>query len=160
MQLSIVPIEKPPDVNVIIGQAHFIKTVEDLHEELVGSMPGIRFGLAFCEASGPRLVRTSGTDPDLVETARENALTVGCGHSFFVFLSGSFPINVLNAIKGCREVCRIFCATANELRIVVAEDGEQRGILGVLDGHTPRGVENDEDVEQRKSFLRTIGYKL
>lgn len=160
MDLHVVPIDKPAEVNVILGQSHFIKTVEDLHEELVCSLPGISFGLAFCEASGPRLVRVSGTDEALKELAARNAMALGCGHAFIVFLDRCFPVNVLNAIKGCREVCRIYCATANPLKVIVAEEGGQRGILGVLDGDPPLGVETPDDVTARKGFLRTIGYKL
>ena len=161
MELKLIPIEKPEDMNFILGQTHFIKTVEDLHESLVGVVPGIQFGLAFCEASGPTLVRTSGTDDDLVELAKVNALEIGAGHSFIVMLgSGYFPINVLNAVKMVSEVCRIFCATANPTQVVVAESEQGRGILGVIDGFSPKGVETADDVAHRKEFLRTIGYKL
>jgi uncharacterized protein len=160
MQLSTIPIDKPDDVNLILGQSHFIKTVEDLHEVLAGSSPHLRFGLAFCEASGPRLVRRSGNDADLTERATQIALAIGAGHSFVVLLRDGFPMNVLNAVKAVPEVCRIFCATANPLQVVVAETGQGRGILGVVDGGTPLGVEKDEDVRGRKELLRRFGYKL
>ena len=161
MELKLVPIDKPEDLNFILGQTHFIKTVEDLHEALVQAVPGIQFGLAFCEASGPALVRASGTDSQLIELATRNALALGAGHSFIiVFGEGFFPINVLNAIKMVPEVCRIFCATANPTQVIVAESEQGRGILGVIDGCSPRGVETDDDVAHRKEFLRQIGYKL
>ncbi len=161
MQLLTVKIDKPEAVNFILGQTHFIKTVEDVHEALVGAVPGIRFGLAFCEASGKCLVRLSGTDPAMVELARNNALALGAGHSFIVFLGeGFFPVNVLNALKLVPEVCRIFCATANPTEVVIAVTGQGRGILGVIDGASPLGVETDADVAWRKGFLRQIGYKL
>jgi len=161
MQTSLVAIDKPEAINFVLGQSHFIKTVEDLHEALVGSVPGIRFGLAFCEASGMRLVRTSGTDEAMIALARDNALAIGAGHSFVVFLDeGFFPVNVLNAIKTVPEVCRIFCATANPTQVVVAESDQGRGILGVIDGEPPLGVETDDDVAWRHGLLRTIGYKL
>ena len=160
MNLVAVPIEKPLEINFILGQTHFIKTVEDVHEAMVGTVPGIKFGLAFNEASGKCLVRTSGTAPDMVELARKNALAIGAGHSFIVFLGeGFFPINVLNAIKMVPEVCRIFCATANPTEVIVAESEQGRGILGVIDGEAPKGVEGEEDVAWRKDFLRMIGYK-
>jgi adenosine/AMP kinase len=160
MLLSTVRVEKPEDVNLILGQSHFIKTVEDLHEVLAGSSPYLRFGLAFCESSGPRLVRLSGNDPELVEMASRAALAIGAGHSFIVFLRQGFPVNVLNAVKAVPEVCRIFCATANPLEVIVAETEQGRGILGVVDGSPPLGVEKDEDVSARKELLRKIGYKL
>lgn len=161
MELITVPVAKPDDVNVIIGMSHFIKTVEDVHEALVGAVPGIRFGLAFCEASGPCLVRWSGTDETMIELARQTALAIGAGHSFVVFLaSGYYPVNVLNAIKAVPEVCRVFCATANPVEVVVAVSPSGRGILGVIDGQSPQGIETPEDVAKRKAFLRTIGYKL
>ena len=161
MELKLIPIEKPEDMNFILGQTHFIKTVEDVHEALVGAVPGIQFGLAFCEASGPTLVRASGTDDDLTELAKKNALELGAGHSFIIMLgSGYFPINVLNAVKMVPEVCRIFCATANPTQVVVAESEQGRGILGVIDGFGPKGIETADDVAHRKEFLRTIGYKL
>jgi adenosine/AMP kinase len=160
MQITAVAIQKPADMNVIIGQSHFIKTVEDLHEAIVNTNPSMKFGLAFCEASGPCLVRFSGNDPGLITIAQENALRVGCGHTFFIFLSGGFPLNILNAIKQVPEVCTIFCATANPLEVLVAESGEGRGIAGVIDGARPKGIETDNDIAARKGFLRKIGYKF
>jgi uncharacterized protein len=161
MKFVSVKIEKPDELNFIAGQAHFIKTVEDLHETLVGAVPGIRFGVAFCEASGKCLIRESGTDAALVELARRNARLVGAGHSFFIFLGpGFYPINVLNAVKAVPEVCRIFCATANPTEFIVAETDQGRAILGVVDGASPRGVEAEEDVAWRTQLLRKIGYKL
>lgn len=160
MEIKTIAIEKPEETNFILGQSHFIKTVEDIHEALVTSVPGITFGLAFCEASGKCLVRKSGTDPSLVEMAQKNALAIGAGHSFILFLGrGFFPVNVLNAIKTVPEVCRIYCATANPTQVLVAETEQGRGILGVVDGFSPKGVEGDEDITWRKSFLRMIGYK-
>lgn len=160
MNLLTVKVEKPESANFILGQSHFIKTVEDIHEAIVGTVPQMRFGLAFCESSGPALVRRSGNDEALIELATRNALAVGAGHSFFVFLENGFPVNVLNAIKAVPEVCRIYCATANPAEVVVAESGEGRAILGVVDGCSPKGVESDEDVLARLRFLRQIGYKL
>jgi adenosine/AMP kinase len=160
MELEIIPIQKPPEVNFIFGQSHFIKTVEDMHEALVGAVPGIKFGLAFCEASGKRLVRWSGTDETMVNLAIQNAMQVGAGHSFFLFLAdGFYPINILNAVKSLPEVCNIFCATANDTEVVVAQTSQGRGVLGVVDGQSPLGVEKNEDIAWRKSFLRKIGYK-
>jgi adenosine/AMP kinase len=156
-----VKIEKPEEINFILGQSHFIKTVEDIHEALVGTVPGIRFGLAFCEASGKCLVRWSGTDAAMIELAHKNALAIGAGHSFILFLGqGYFPINVLNTIKAIPEVCRIFCATANPVEVLVAETEQGRGILGVIDGFPPKGIEGEEDIAWRKDFLRKIGYKF
>ncbi|MFQ6100669.1 MAG: adenosine-specific kinase [Anaerolineae bacterium] len=161
MELTVVQIEKPEAVNLILGQSHFIKTVEDLHEALVCAVPGIKFGLAFCESSDPALVRASGSDDELLELAKRNALALSAGHSFIVFLrEGFYPVNVLNAVKMVPEVCRIFCATANPVEVILAETEQGRGILGVVDGVKTRGVETEEDVEKRKDFLRTIGYKL
>lgn len=160
MELKVVPIENPEELNVILGQTHFIKTVEDLHETLVTAIPGIKFGLAFCEASGPALVRHSGTDEKLTDLAIRNAKAVGAGHSFVIFLAGSFPVNVLNAVKAVPEVCHIICATANPVQVIVSETKQGRGILGVIDGVSPKGVETDADIAKRKEFLRTIGYKL
>ncbi|MBN1955672.1 MAG: adenosine-specific kinase [Anaerolineae bacterium] len=161
MDLLAVPINKPEETNFILGMSHFIKTVEDVHEMLVASVPSIRFGVAFCEASGPALVRCSGTDEEMVALARENALAIGAGHSFILFLAaGFYPINVLNALKMVPEVCRIFCATANPAEVIVAQTEQGRAILGVVDGASPQGPESEEDVERRKKFLRTIGYKL
>jgi len=160
VELKVVPIENPEALNVILGQTHFIKTVEDLHETLVTAVPGIKFGLAFCEASGPALIRHSGTDETLADLAIRNAQAIGAGHSFVVFLDGVFPINVLNAVKAVPEVCHIFCATANPVQVVVAQTEQGRGILGVIDGVSPKGVETPADIDKRKEFLRTIGYKL
>ena len=160
MQIEGVKIEKPDEINFILGQAHFIKTVEDLHEALVNSVPGIRFGIAFCEAFTLCLVRSSGTDDAMLELARRNALKIGAGHSFIIFLAeGFFPLNVLNAVKAVPEVCGIFCATANPVEVVVADNGSGRGILGVIDGDKPKGLESENDVAWRKGFLRKIGYK-
>ncbi|MFD0363404.1 adenosine-specific kinase [Nocardia sp. GCM10030253] len=160
MELTAVRIDKPDDLNVIIGQAHFIKTVEDLHEALVGIGPHLRFGLAFCEASGPRLVRHSGNDDDLVELATKNAVAVGAGHSFIVFLREGYPVNVLNAVKQVPEVCGIFCATANSVDVLIAVTELGRGIVGVVDGSEPLGVESADDKADRMRLLRQIGYKL
>jgi len=160
MDLTLVKIENPKELNLILGQTHFIKSVEDLHEALVGTVPGIRFGLAFCEASGPALIRRSGTDPALVDLAVRNLRAIGAGHAFLVFLDGSYPINVLNPIKALPEVCRIFCATANPVEVIVAQTDQGRGILGVVDGVSPKGVETEADITKRKQLLRTIGYKL
>jgi adenosine/AMP kinase len=161
MEIKTVKIEKPDPINFILGQSHFIKTVEDMHEALVTSVPGIKFGLAFCEASGDCLVRWTGTDDTLIELANKNALAVGAGHSFILFLGeGFYPINVLNAVKMIPEVARIFCATANPTEVLVAETEQGRGILGVVDGSSPKGVESEEGITWRKNFLRMIGYKL
>jgi hypothetical protein len=160
MQLKTVTIEKPEAINFILGQTHFIKSVEDLHEALVTAVPGIKFGLAFCEASGKCLVRCSGSDPDMLALAQKNALAIAAGHSFIIFLGeGFYPINVLNTVKAVPEVCRIFCATANPTEVIVVETGQGRGILGVVDGFSPKGIEGDEDIAWRKGFLRQIGYK-
>jgi len=160
MELRVVNIEKPEEVNMILGQSHFIKTVEDVHEVMVTSVPGAKFGLAFCESSGACLVRASGTDEELVELAKKNALALSAGHAFIVFMRDAYPINVLNAIKNVPEVCRIFCATANPVEVVIAETEQGRGILGVIDGLPPKGIEAEEDIAWRKDFLRMIGYKL
>ncbi|MDD5094428.1 MAG: adenosine-specific kinase [Dehalococcoidia bacterium] len=161
MELKLIAIEKPEDLNFILGQTHFIKSVEDIHEALVQAVPGIKFGLAFCEASGPTLVRTSGTDPQLVNMAGKNALAIGAGHSFIIMLgAGYFPLNVLNSIKMVPEVCRIFCATANPTQVVIAQSEQGRGILGVIDGFSAKSIETPADVTHRKEFLRKIGYKL
>jgi adenosine/AMP kinase len=159
MELKIVSIENPDELNLILGQSHFIKTVEDLHEALVTAIPGIQFGLAFCEASGPCLIRHSGTAEELEQLAVRNAQAIGAGHSFLVFLKGAFPINVMHAVKRVPEVCRVFCATANPVDVVVAATETGRGILGVIDGSSPKGVEGPGDIAHRKEFLRTIGYK-
>ncbi len=161
MELTIVQIENPNELNFILGQSHFIKTVEDLHEALVTAVPGIKFGLAFCEASGHSLVRASGNDPTLVELAKKNAFALSAGHSFIVFLgAGFFPINVLHAIKNVPEVVNIFCATANPVQVIVAETEQGRGILGVIDGAKPKGIEDEAGMEWRKGLLRKFGYKL
>jgi hypothetical protein len=160
MELRVVQVEKPEDRNFILGQSHFIKTVEDLHEALAGSSPALRFGLAFCESSGPRLVRSSGNDEELVALAVRNAQAIGAGHSFIVFLRDGFPINVLNAVKMVPEVCRIFCATANPVEVIMAETEQGRAILGVVDGGSPLGVETEADVADRVAMLRRFGYKL
>ena len=160
MELATVRIDKPDELNVILGQAHFIKTVEDLYEALSGSSPHLRFGIAFCESSGPRLVRRAGNDPELVDLAVRNALALGAGHSFLVFLREGYPVNVLNQLKQVPEVCRIFCATANRVEVVIAETEQGRGILGVIDGEVPLGVETEQDVAARTELLRTLGYKL
>ena len=161
MELKIVPIEKPEAINFVLGQTHFIKSVEDIHEVMVTHVPGIKFGLAFCEASGACLVRCTGTDEEMVELAKKNASAIAAGHTFILFLGeGFYPINILNALKMVPEVCRIFCATANPTQVVVAETEQGRGVLGVVDGFPPRGIEGEEDVAWRKDFLRMIGYKL
>ena len=161
MELTTVMIEKPEAANFILGQSHFIKTVEDMHEALVTAVSGIKFGLAFCEASGKRLVCWTGTDPEMIELAQQNASAIGAGHSFILFLGdGFFPINILHAVKKVPEVCGIFCATANPTQVIVAETEQGRGILGVIDGGKPTGIESDEDIAWRKGFLRQIGYKL
>ena len=157
---DIVPIDKPDDVNIVIGQAHFIKTVDDLHEALVGVSPSLRFGVAFCEASGPRLVRRSGNDPELVDLAVRNASSIAAGHTFVVLLRDGFPLNVLNPVKAVPEVCTIFCATANPVEVLVAVTPRGRGVAGVIDGEPPLGVETDDDVAERRALLRRIGYKL
>ncbi len=161
MKVKLVPIEKPEMTNFVLGQTHFIKSVEDIHEAMVTYVPGIKFGLAFCEASGKCLIRWTGTDEEMIELAQKNAAAIGAGHSFILFLGeGFYPINILHALKRVPEVCRIFCATANPTQVVVAETEQGRGILGVVDGFSPQGVEGDEDIAWRKGFLRTIGYKL
>ena len=161
LHLSLVPIEKTdPNLNLILGQSHFIKSAEDIHEALVNAVPGIQFGLAFCEASGPRLVRSAGTDAELTALAEKTAQAIGAGHSFIIFLGNAFPINVLNAVKNVPEVCRIFCATANPVQVIVAETELGRGIVGVVDGEPPLGIEDEAAKAQRKDFLRMIGYKM
>jgi uncharacterized protein len=159
MELLTVLIEKPDDVNLVLGQSHFIKTVDDVYEALAGSAPTLRFGLAFCESSGPCLVRRAGNDDELVGLAVKNALAGGAGHSFVVFLREGYPLNVLNALKQVPEVCRIYCATANPVEVVLAEAGQGRAILGVVDGSSPKGVESEDDVAARKALLRQLGYK-
>ncbi len=160
MEIKVVEVDNPRELNLVLGQAHFIKSVEDLHEALVTAVPGIKFGIAFCEASGPALVRYSGTDQKLIDLAVGNAEEIGAGHAFIIFLDGTFPINVLNRIKQVPEVCSIYCATANAVQVVIAETEKGRGILGVVDGISPKGVETETDIAERKSFLRKIGYKL
>jgi len=161
MELRVVKIAKPAEVNLIIGQSHFIKTVEDIHEAVVTAVPGIRFGLAFCESSGEALVRWSGTDEAMIDLAQRNALALSAGHAFIIFLGpGFYPINVLNALKNVPEVCRIYCATANPVEVVLAETEQGRGILGVIDGIRTTGVEDEAGIRWRKEFLRKIGYKL
>jgi adenosine/AMP kinase len=161
MELKIVAIDKPEAINFILGQTHFIKSVEDIHEAMVTHVPGIQFGLAFCEASGKCLIRWTGTDEAMIKLAKKNALTIAAGHTFILFLGeGFYPVNVLNALKMVPEVCHIFCATANPTQVVIAETEQGRGVLGVVDGFLPKGIEGDEDIAWRKGFLRTIGYKL
>lgn len=160
MEFRVYKVPMPENTNVIIGQTHFIKTAEDLYEILVGSMPGIKFGLAFCEASGPCLVRSEGNDIELKKLAAQNAFDIGAGHTFIIYVRNAYPINVLNAIKNCPEVCSIFCATANPLQLVIAETEQGRGIIGVIDGHVPKRVETEDEVRERKQFLRRVGYKL
>ena len=161
MDMKAVKIEKPDAINFVLGHSHFIKTVEDIHEALVNTVPGIKFGLAFCEASGKCLVRWSGTDQAMIELATKNAQVIGAGHSFILFLGeGYFPLNILNVIKDVPEVAHIFCATANPVDVLVAETDQGRGILGVVDGSSPKGVEQEEDIAWRKDLLRKIGYKL
>lgn len=160
MEIEVIHLDNPEAKNVIIGQSHFIKTVEDIHEVLVEAVPAIKFGLAFCEASGPRLIRTSGTDETMIALAAKNAKNVGCGHTFFIFLENAFPINVLNPVKMVPEVVRIFCATANPVEVLVVRSKQGGGIVGIIDGSSPAGIEADKDVAERKQFLRKIGYKL
>ena len=160
MELKTVSIEKPEPVNLILGQSHFIKTVEDIHEALVTAVPGIQFGLAFCESSGPALVRWSGTSQEMLELAKKAALALSAGHCFIIFMSGSYPINVLNAVKMIPEVCHIYCATANPVQVIIAETEEGRGILGVIDGMKTKGIEEEKDITERKELLRRFGYKL
>jgi adenosine/AMP kinase len=160
MELVTVRIAKPDDTNFILGQSHFIKTVEDLHEAIVATVPQMKFGIAFCESSGPALVRWTGNDGELVELAKKNALALACGHCFIIFLSGGFPVNILNTIKAVPEVCGIYCATANPVEVVVAQTEGGRGILGVVDGMKSKGVEGESDITERKQLLRRFGYKL
>jgi uncharacterized protein len=161
LEFKVIKIKKPAEtVNVVLGQSHFIKTVEDIYETLVTSVPGIKFGLAFAEASGACKVRSEGTDPELKDCSARNCLEIGVGHSFIVMLRDAYPVNVLNALKAVPEVCAIYCASANPIEVIVAETESGRGILGVVDGQKPKGIETTEDIAWRKSFLRTIGYKL
>ncbi|MBN1553087.1 adenosine-specific kinase [bacterium] len=160
MELKLQEIQKPDEMNFILGMSHFIKTVEDIHEAIVQTCPSIKFGLAFCEASGPCLIRITGNDSRLKEIAKKNAENIAAGHTFIIFLENGFPINILNAIKTVPEVCQIFCATSNPTKIIVAEDDNGRGVLGVIDGYKPKGVETEADIDKRQKFLRMIGYKL
>ncbi|TAK84467.1 MAG: hypothetical protein EPO20_14545 [Betaproteobacteria bacterium] len=160
MELKTVPIDKPADINFILGQAHFIKTVEDLHEAIVQTVPQMKFGIAFCESSGPALVRWSGNDDALLDLAKKNALALSCGHCFIIFMADGFPVNILNAVKAVPEVCAIYCATSNPVEVVVAETGGGRGILGVIDGMKSKGLEAESDIAARKELLRRFGYKL
>ena len=160
MNLSTVTIDKPDEMNFILGHSHFIKTVEDLYEAIVQTNPSMKFGIAFCEASGPALVRFVGNDQKLIELAQRNALKLAAGHSFIIMMEGGFPINILNTIKNVPEVCRIYCATANPTEVIIAETDQGRGILGVIDGVTTKGIESDTDIVKRKELLRKIGYKL
>jgi hypothetical protein len=160
MNLSVLSIEKPQEMNFILGHAHFIKTVDDIYEAIVQTNPGMKFGVAFCEASGPCLVRSAGNDEALVRLARSNALAISAGHTFVVFMDKGFPVNILNAVKMVTEVCRVHCATANPTQVIIAETDQGRGILGVIDGSASKGVESDTDVQTRREFLRKIGYKL
>jgi adenosine/AMP kinase len=159
MEFKTVPIENPEQLNFILGHSHFIKTVEDLYEAVVNTVPGAKFGLAFCEASDVCLVRYTGTDDELIDLARKNALSLGTGHSFIIFMRDMFPVNILNTIKNVPEVCRIFCATANPVEVIIAESESGRGIMGVIDGFASKGIEDEEDIAKRKSLLRAIGYK-
>ena len=159
MELVSEPIKFPPDCNIIFGQSHFIKTVEDLYEAIINSVPGIKFGIAFNEASGPCLVRKDGTDNELIEIAVENMLRIGAGHTFLIVLKDAFPINVLPAIRACREIVNIFCATANPVEVILAKTDLGKGVLGIIDGNSPKGIELDTDISHRKKFLRDIGYK-
>ena len=160
MEYKTVKVEAPKDCNMVLGMAHFIKTAEDLYEALINAVPNIKFGIAFCESSGPCLVRHEGTDPELRQLAAKTALEIGCGHSFIIFMKNAYPINVLDKIKNVPEVCTIYAATANPLEIIMAETKQGRGILGVIDGTKSKGIETDQDIKERKKFLRKIGYKL
>ncbi|MEO0074827.1 MAG: adenosine-specific kinase [candidate division WOR-3 bacterium] len=159
MEIKSIKITKPAEVNIIIGQAHFIKTVEDLYETLTSYVPNIKFGIAFCESSGPCLVRSDGNDPELIRLAEENAYNLSCGHTFFIALKNAFPINVLQQVKAVQEVCSIYCATANPVEVIIAESAQGRGILGVIDGEKSKGIETEKDKQERKKFLRDLGYK-
>jgi len=160
MNITAVPIDKPADMNFVLGHAHFIKTVDDLYEAIVQTNPAMKFGIAFCEASGPALVRSAGNDRSLVAIAEKNAMAIGAGHAFLIFMQGGFPVNILNAVKAVTEVCTVFCATSNPAEVILAETDQGRGILGVVDGVRTKGVETPADVTVRREFLRTIGYKL
>lgn len=160
MEINTVAVVNPGALNMILGQSHFIKTVEDIHEMMVNAVPGAQFGLAFCEASGERLIRYSGTSEELIELAKENAMNIGAGHSFIIFMKDMFPINILPALKNVPEICRIFCATANPVEVIIAETSQGRGIMGVVDGESPKGFEENDGISWRTGFLRKIGYKL
>jgi adenosine/AMP kinase len=160
MELKTIKMEFPEDANIIIGQTHFIKTTEDLYEVMVNAVPGIKFGLAFNEASGPCLIRAEGNDQELKSLAIKNVKVIGAGHIFVIILKDAFPINILNSIKNCPEICTIFCATANQVEVIIAQTDLGRGVLGVIDGYSPKGIETNKDVQERKEFLRKIGYKL
>ncbi len=160
MEIKTIRIEKPADLNFILGQSHFIKTIEDLYEAVVATVPSMKFGIGFCESSGPALVRYAGNEARLIELAGKNARELACGHCFIIFMEGGFPINILNTIKNVPEVCQIFCATANPVEVIVAETEQGRGILGVIDGVKTKGIETEADIKTRKEFLRKIGYKL
>ena len=159
MEIKTIKIEKPDELNMILGHSHFIKTVEDIHEAMVNTVPGAKFGVAFCEASGPCLVRYTGTDAGLVALAKTNAYNLSAGHSFILFMKDMFPVNVLNTLKQVPEICRIYCATANPVEVLIVETDMGRGIIGVIDGFRSKGIETDEDIQERKKFLRMIGYK-
>jgi len=159
MDIKVVPIEKPDDMNFIMGHSHFIKTVEDLYESIIQNVPGIKFGISFCEASGKCLVRFTGNDEKLTEIAKKNADSIAAGHTFFIFMENAFPINILNAVKAVPEVCRVYCATANPTEVIIAETEQGRAVLGVVDGFSPKGIEGEVDVEWRKNLLRELGYK-
>jgi adenosine/AMP kinase len=160
MELKTIKIEKPEMTNFILGQSHFIKTVEDIHEAIVQTNPQMKFGVGFCESSGPALVRCTGNDPALIELAKSNALALSCGHCFIIFMESGFPINILSAIRNLPEVCSVYCATANPVEVIIAETNQGRGILGVIDGVKTKGIETEADIKARKEFLRKIGYKL
>jgi len=160
MEIKTVAIEKPEATNFILGQSHFIKTVEDIYEAIVSTTPQMRFGLGFCESSGPALVRWVGNDQALIDLAKKNALNIACGHCFILFMEEGFPVNILNTIKNIPEVCHIYCATANPVEVIIAETEQGRGILGVIDGIKTKGIETEDDIKARKEFLRKIGYKL
>ena len=160
MNLSVVPIDKPADMNFILGHTHFIKSVEDLYEAIVQTNPSMKFGIAFCEASGPTLLRFIGNDDRLIALAQANGMAIRAGHTFLIFMENGFPVNILNAIKSVPEVCRIYCATANPTDVIIAETDQGRGVLGVVDGFATKALETDQDITARKEFLRKIGYKL
>ncbi len=160
MDIKIVAVDKPEDMNIILGQSHFIKTVEDVHEAIATTAPHMKFGIAFSESSGPALVRYSGNDEALIGIARSNMMTIGAGHAFLIVMTNGFPVNILNAVKNVPEVCRIFCATANPVEVIIAETEKGRAILGVVDGVRPKGIEGEEDIKQRKALLRKFGYKF